>query len=101
MAMLSSISSNAAKSVRVGTNAASPRPTCAVEIRANRNVATKVLREYLIVGSVRNQRRNRGENSLEPNWMMRRTMEVTNPVNTSMPLPSAASAALALPALMA
>ena len=61
----------------------------------------KVLRAYLSVGSVRNQPRNRGENSLVPNWMMSRTMEVTNPVNASMPLPSAESAALALPALMA
>ena len=65
MAMLSSVSSNAAKSVRVGTNAASPWPICAVEIRAKRNVAMKVLREYLIVGSARNQRRNRGENWLD------------------------------------
>ena len=39
----------------------------------------KVLRADLSVGLVRNQPRNRGENSLVPNWMMRRTMEVTNP----------------------
>lgn len=101
MAMLSSVSSNAAMSVRVGTNAAVPRPICAVETNASRNVAMKVLRAYLSVGLVRNQPRNRGENSLVPNWTMRRTMEVTNPVNASMPLPSAESAALALPALMA
>lgn len=101
MAMLSSVSSNAAMSVRVGTNAAVPRPICAVETNANKNVAMKALRAYLSVGSVRNQPRNRGENSLVPNWMMRRTMDVTNPLKASMPLPSADSAAPALPALMA
>ena len=31
-----------------------------------------------------------------PNWMTRSTTEVTNPVNASMPLPSVASAVLAL-----
>ena len=101
MAMLSSVSSKPAMSVRVGTKAAVPRPICAVDTSANRKVAMKALRAYLSVGSVRNQPRNRGENSLVPNWMMSRTMEVTNPVKASMPLPRAESAALALPALIA
>ena len=41
MAMLSSVSSKAAITVRVGTNAAAPRPICAVETNANKNVAIK------------------------------------------------------------
>ncbi len=78
-----------------------PRPVIAVAVRANRNVATNVPSACLSVGSLRNQRRNRGENWPLPNWTIISTTDVTKPVKAIMPLPSAASAVLALSALIA
>ena len=43
MAILNSSRTSAAMSVLVGTNKAVPRPTCAVETIANKNVALNVL----------------------------------------------------------
>src|SRR5690349_9757588 len=98
--MLRSVSAKAATRVRVGTNVPVPAPTCAVDTNANRNVAVNVLSAYLSVWSWRIHAMNRGENSLVPNWTMRRMTDVTNPVNASIPLPNADSADVALPALI-
>ncbi len=87
-------------SVLVGTNAAVPRPTWAVETSANRNVALNVLSANRSVRSRLIQATKRGENSLVPNWTTIKMIEVTKPVNASMPLPSAESADVALDALI-
>jgi hypothetical protein len=98
--MLRSMRSSAAISVRVGTNSASPRPIWAVDTSANTNVALNVLSEQISVRLRRKRATKRDENWLVPNCTSIRTTEVTKPVKASIPLPRAASAALALEALI-
>ncbi len=100
MNTLSKVNARAASIVRVGTNAAVPAPTSAVDMSANKNVAVKVLRAYFSVWSRCSQATNRGENSDVPNWSTIKLTDVTKPVNTSMPLASADSADVALAGFM-
>ena len=67
MAILNSSRTSAAMRVLVGTNAAVPRPTCAVETIANKNVALNVLSANFSVRSLLKVATKREENSLVPN----------------------------------